>query len=185
MQNEVTRLLRYEFQPNGEVAVAYNAAVSDESNTAFLTTLTNHIHERIMQKAFGTAAARGFRSDGRQTNAVRPITVTAPLFPDCVHGSSQFSRGETQVLSTATISAPKDGTPIINPFVNPLWKEDAKDDDNADDEKVPVGSLRFLRSQVELECKLCILTNIMLVRYCELETETDCIPETLSYSRHE
>ncbi|EED90167.1 hypothetical protein THAPSDRAFT_263495, partial [Thalassiosira pseudonana CCMP1335] len=56
------------------------------------------------------------RADGRGTNAVRPISATTPIFPDCVHGSSQFSRGETQVICTASIGAPSDGVPHASPY---------------------------------------------------------------------
>lgn len=152
IQNEVTRLLREVFRPeNEDIANAYVTAIS-ESDSTFLTALTNHIHERIMQQAFGIAASRGYRSDSRHINEVRPISATAPFFPDCVHGSSQFSRGETQVLCTATISAPRDGIPIVHPYINSLWNEE-KSSESKDDEKIPIGSLRFLRSQVEMECK--------------------------------
>jgi hypothetical protein len=79
----------------------YSAALSN-GNSSIVTNMRNHIHERIMQQGFGTAASKGCRSDGRSLIAVRPISATAPIFPDCVHGSAIFSRGETQVLCTAT-----------------------------------------------------------------------------------
>ena len=156
IQNEVTRLLRDEFKPlqNEDIAAAYCAAAADP---AFLGNLTNHIHERVMQQGFGIAASKGFRSDGRSLNAVRPVVAISPMFPDCVHGSSSFSRGETQVLSTATISAPRDGMPLMNPLSRPSWS-DGDSSIIKDDEKVPVGSLRFLRSQAEMECK-CLLST--------------------------
>ena len=156
IQNEVTRLLRDEFKPlqNEDITAAYCAAAADP---AFLGNLTNHIHERVMQQGFGIAASKGFRSDGRSLNAVRPVVAISPMFPDCVHGSSSFSRGETQVLSTATISAPRDGMPLMNPLSRPSWS-DGDSSIIKDDEKVPVGSLRFLRSQAEMECK-CLLST--------------------------
>ncbi|KAL3800161.1 hypothetical protein HJC23_001082 [Cyclotella cryptica] len=150
IQNEVSRLLREVFRPeNDDVASAYLSAIS-ESDSTFLTAFTNHIHERIMQQAFRITASRGYRSDSRNLHEVRPITATAPFFPDCVHGSSQFSRGETQVLCTATISAPRDGIPIVNPYLSSLRNE-GDSSESKDDEKIPIGSLRFLRSQVEME----------------------------------
>jgi hypothetical protein len=157
IQNEVERLLSEEFQPSQCISDEYSAAQSNK-NSLFVNTLRNHIHERIMQQGFGSAASKGCRSDGRTLNAVRPISATAPIFPDCVHGSSVFSRGETQVLSTATVSAPKDGLPLVNPLSKSMWSEldtgIIKDDDN-----IPIGSLRFLRSQVELECEYRWLYN--------------------------
>lgn len=157
IQNEVTRLLIDEFEPqNPDVAASYRAALSAGSNSVFINTVRDHIHERLMQYGFGDAALKGFRSDGRSPNAVRPVSAAAPIFPDCVHGSSIFSRGETQVLSTATLSAPSDGMPIINPFAPSMWNTDDTSNDK-DDEKIPVGSLRFLRSQAKLECKCAVL----------------------------
>lgn len=155
IQNEVSRLLRDEFEPkNLSIADAYRAAISDEGNYELLTNLSNHVHEKIMQRGFGVAASKGCRSDGRPLNAIRPVSATTPIFPDCVHGSAVFSRGETQVLSTTTISAPRDGLPIINPLSKSLWNESVTDSSSKkDDDNVPIGSLRFLRSQVELECK--------------------------------
>jgi polyribonucleotide nucleotidyltransferase len=153
IQNEVTRLLRDEFLPrNEEIAAAYRTAITDATNSIILSSLRDHIHERLMQQGFGIAASKGFRSDGRPLNAVRPVSATVPMFPDCVHGSSLFSRGETQVLSTATISEPREGLSIVNPLSKSLWNE-VDVNNNKDDERIPIGSLRFLRSQVELECK--------------------------------
>ena len=164
IQNEVTRLLKDEFQPhNPDVAAAYRVALSEGSNSMFLNNLRDHIHERLMQQGFGDAALKGFRSDGRPLNAVRPVSAVAPIFPDCVHGSSIFSRGETQVLSTATLSAPSDGIPIVNPFAQSLWNVVETNNDK-DDEKIPVGSLRFLRSQAELECE-CAASFVLLTRF--------------------
>jgi len=153
IQNEVERLLIDEFVPkNNDIDIVYREALSDKSSSTLINALKTHVHEKIMQKGFGIAATNGTRADGRNLNAVRPISVTVPLFPDSVHGSSLFSRGETQVLSTATISAPKDGLPIMNPLSKSSWNE-AEFNCSKDDENVPIGSLRFLRSQVELECK--------------------------------
>ena len=82
IQNEVTRLLRDEFEPkNLSIANAYREAISDEGNYELLTNLINHVHERIMQRGFGVAASKGCRSDGRPLNAIRPVSATTPIFP--------------------------------------------------------------------------------------------------------
>ena len=44
----------------------------------------------------------GKRSDGRGVEDVRPISIDTSLLPGA-HGSSLFTRGETQSLSTATL----------------------------------------------------------------------------------
>jgi len=47
------------------------------------------------------------RIDGRDTRSVRPITVKTGLLPR-VHGSSLFTRGETQAIVTATLGTTRD-----------------------------------------------------------------------------
>ena len=47
------------------------------------------------------------RADGRKLDEVRPISIETNLLPS-VHGSCLFTRGETQVLVTATLGDKKD-----------------------------------------------------------------------------
>jgi len=47
------------------------------------------------------------RADGRDTRTVRPIWIEAPYLPRA-HGSALFTRGETQVLGTATLGTERD-----------------------------------------------------------------------------
>ncbi|CAN8256312.1 unnamed protein product [Cochlearia groenlandica] len=47
----------------------------------------------------------GFRVDGRHLDEVRPIYCESRYLPG-LHGSALFSRGDTQVLCTATLGAP-------------------------------------------------------------------------------
>ncbi len=47
----------------------------------------------------------GVRADGRKYNEVRPITCETSCLPR-VHGSAVFTRGNTQVLSCATLAGP-------------------------------------------------------------------------------
>lgn len=49
----------------------------------------------------------GKRVDGRGLHDIRDLTSEVAVLP-CVHGSGLFSRGETQVLSVATLGAPGD-----------------------------------------------------------------------------
>jgi polyribonucleotide nucleotidyltransferase len=48
------------------------------------------------------------RVDGRDLTTVRPIAVTTSLLPR-THGSSLFTRGETQAIVTATLGTARDG----------------------------------------------------------------------------
>jgi polyribonucleotide nucleotidyltransferase len=53
----------------------------------------------------------GQRIDGRDTKTVRPITIQATLLPR-VHGSSLFTRGETQALVAVTLGTARDAQRI-------------------------------------------------------------------------
>jgi len=151
MQGEIVRLLRDEFTPDDEeLAKFYRSAV--DSNSECLVSLSNHIHEIVMKQAMDEASSRHLRADGRRgLNVVRPVSIMAPILPDSVHGSAMFSRGETQVLCTVTVGAPKEGLPQVGPYISSVEGSKVL---KADDDKVPVGSLRFLRSQAEMESDL-------------------------------
>ena len=59
------------------------------------------------------ADALGARPDGRSTRAIRAISAEVGLLP-VVHGSAVFSRGDTQVLCTATLG-PLDQAQTLRP----------------------------------------------------------------------
>ena len=50
---------------------------------------------------------KGIRADGRALDEVRPISIETNILPS-VHGSCLFTRGQTQVLVTATLGDKKD-----------------------------------------------------------------------------
>ncbi len=50
---------------------------------------------------------RGLRVDGRRVNEIRPITIEVGYLPRA-HGSSLFTRGETQALVSATLGTKSD-----------------------------------------------------------------------------
>ncbi len=61
----------------------------------------------IKKTARQMALDEGIRLDGRGTTELRPISVEAGLLPRA-HGSGLFTRGETQVLTIATLGASSD-----------------------------------------------------------------------------
>ncbi|MBI2305130.1 MAG: polyribonucleotide nucleotidyltransferase [Chloroflexi bacterium] len=63
---------------------------------AFETALKAHVRRRIFDK--------GLRSDGRGYTDIRPITCEVGALPR-THGSGLFTRGQTQVLSIATLGS--------------------------------------------------------------------------------
>jgi polyribonucleotide nucleotidyltransferase len=56
----------------------------------------------------------GLRLDGRKTNQIRPIWCEVDYLPS-THGSSVFTRGETQALATVTLGTSRDANKIDMP----------------------------------------------------------------------
>ena len=78
--------------------------------------------ERWIGKAFGDVEKRAMRgmilreslrADGRKLDEVRPITIV-PSFLPRAHGSSLFTRGETQALVATTLGTSRDEQRIDN-----------------------------------------------------------------------
>jgi len=61
------------------------------------------------------------RIDGRDTKTIRPISVEAGLLPR-PHGSSLFTRGETQVLAAVTLGTSDDEQIVDTMFQNTMRK---------------------------------------------------------------
>ena len=70
----------------------------DELKLAFNSVVKDRVREIILS---------GSRVDGRAHNEVRPISIETNLLPS-VHGSTLFTRGETQALVTITLGDKKD-----------------------------------------------------------------------------
>jgi polyribonucleotide nucleotidyltransferase len=66
--------------------------------------LFNLVHKKTARKL---ALDEGIRMDGRGLTELRPITVEVGILPR-THGSGLFTRGETQVLTIATLGASSD-----------------------------------------------------------------------------
>jgi polyribonucleotide nucleotidyltransferase len=62
------------------------------------------IEKRAMREMI---LSQGVRSDGRDTDTVRPITIEVGVLPR-THGSALFTRGQTQALGTATLGTQGD-----------------------------------------------------------------------------
>ena len=58
--------------------------------------------------------AEGLRLDGRKTDEIRPIWTEIDYLPS-THGSSIFTRGETQALATVTLGTSRDANKIDMP----------------------------------------------------------------------
>jgi polyribonucleotide nucleotidyltransferase len=67
--------------------------------TAFKEVEKQVVRKRILES--------GIRPDGRKSNEIRPIWCEVGISPRA-HGSGLFTRGETQVLTLATLGSPKE-----------------------------------------------------------------------------
>ncbi len=76
-----------------------DAAKVDAVKVAFEETYKKVVRERILE--------RGLRPDGRGKTEIRPIWCEVGNSPRA-HGSGLFTRGETQVLTMATLGTPKE-----------------------------------------------------------------------------
>ncbi len=79
-----------------ELAEAYD---ENEVRQAFSEVFKKEVRQQIL--------VRGVRPDGRDLRTVRPISCEVGLSPRA-HGSGLFTRGETQVLTIATLGTPRE-----------------------------------------------------------------------------
>ncbi len=82
----------------------------------YLETFTYKFQKKIV-KAW---LLEGHRVDGRKRNEIRPLGAEVGLLPK-VHGSGMFTRGQTQVLSIATLN-----TLSASQKLDTIWEEDSK-----------------------------------------------------------
>jgi len=64
-------------------------------------------HDRLKTEVRERILSEGIRPDGRRATEIRPLAAEVDLLPR-VHGSGLFTRGETQVLSAATLGTLRD-----------------------------------------------------------------------------
>ncbi len=84
------------------------ALVTDESNRNQVSDLFSALEARIVR---GKILNGEPRIDGRDTRTVRPITIRNGLLPR-THGSSLFTRGETQAIVVATLGSLRDAQKV-------------------------------------------------------------------------
>ncbi len=81
------------------------AYTEDQVKEAFHDTYQVVVRQRILE--------RGQRPDGRGVTDIRPIWCEVDISPRA-HGSGLFTRGETQVLTLATLGTPRDAQELDN-----------------------------------------------------------------------
>lgn len=83
-----------------------------EKDLAVLEQNTKYIFNQLERQVVRGRAIKGEpRIDGRDTKTVRPITIKMGLLPR-THGSSLFTRGETQAIVVATLGTERDAQTI-------------------------------------------------------------------------
>ena len=87
-----------------EVRSEAKAAVGDEYDTVLVSGLIKDMEADIVR---GAILKTGVRIDGRDTKTVRTIVSEAGFLPRA-HGSSLFTRGETQAMVVATLGTGQD-----------------------------------------------------------------------------
>jgi len=91
--------LVHEFETrNAGVEPELRTRISEVKN-AFETVMFEEVRRRIL--------VDGVRPDGRAYTQLRPLAADAGVLPR-VHGSGLFKRGQTQVLTIATLGTPRD-----------------------------------------------------------------------------
>jgi polyribonucleotide nucleotidyltransferase len=91
-----------------EVKEAYadeDETLVKDAKEAFDTTFKKVVRNRILD--------RGVRPDGRDSTTVRPVWCEVEASPRA-HGSGLFTRGETQVITLATLGTPRDAQSLDN-----------------------------------------------------------------------
>ena len=80
----------------------------------------DEITYKFQKKIVKAWLLEGHRVDGRQKNEIRPLDAEVGVLPR-VHGSGLFTRGQTQVLSVATLD-----TLSANQKLDTIWEETEK-----------------------------------------------------------
>ncbi len=76
-------------------------ALSENHDAAFVAKAFDALHKAEVRTAI---IERGIRPDGRGLHEIRPLSAEVGLLPR-THGSGLFTRGQTQVLSIATLGS--------------------------------------------------------------------------------
>jgi polyribonucleotide nucleotidyltransferase len=91
------------FMSENELVTADDGFEPGDAREAFAGLIEKEVRRRIVED--------GIRPDGRNTTQIRPLAAEVGLIPR-VHGSGLFKRGQTQVLTIATLGTPGDAQEI-------------------------------------------------------------------------
>ena len=93
---------RYERQANEDAVAKQVKEHFAETNPEVVPHIGDILYKMTKEKVRAKILYKGIRPDGRKTDEIRPIWCEAGILPR-VHGSGVFTRGMTQVITTATL----------------------------------------------------------------------------------
>jgi polyribonucleotide nucleotidyltransferase len=93
-----------------EAAVVAELAAEDETLTGSVKSAFEEAYKAVVRRRI---LEEGKRPDGRALTEIRPIWCEVGTSPRA-HGSGLFTRGETQVLTMATLGTPKEAQELDN-----------------------------------------------------------------------
>ena len=91
-----------------------------EADHPEIMTYMDEILYKLQKKVVKKWLLAGKRVDGRAMNEIRPLGAEVGVLP-VVHGSGLFTRGQTQVLSIATLATMRDAQ-----MLDTIWEEEEK-----------------------------------------------------------
>ncbi len=91
-----------------------------EADHPEIMTYMDEILYKLQKKVVKKWLLAGKRVDGRAMNEIRPLSAEVGVLP-VVHGSGLFTRGQTQVLSIATLATMRDAQ-----MLDTIWEEEEK-----------------------------------------------------------
>ena len=90
------------------------SSFSDEEQEEYGSLISKYYYKAEKTAIRNLTLDEGIRLDGRKTDEIRPIWCEIDYLPS-THGSSIFTRGETQALATVTLGTSRDANQIDMP----------------------------------------------------------------------
>jgi len=97
-----------------DVKEEVKASFTEEENEEFGHLISGYYSKAEKEAVRELTLSEGVRLDGRKTDEIRPIWCEIDYLPS-THGSSIFTRGETQALATVTLGTSRDSNKIDMP----------------------------------------------------------------------
>ena len=97
-----------------EIKEAIKASFSEEETEDYGGLISDYYRKAEKAAIRDLTLDEGLRLDGRKTDEIRPIWCEVDYLPS-THGSSIFTRGETQALATVTLGTSRDANKIDMP----------------------------------------------------------------------